>query len=535
MGRLTLVLFAAVVMATFAQVGQKTMAADADVAGKSPSEIRCDELAGHPLDTSNTERTGLEFPDLEKQADAAITACRQATAEQPGNVRLIYQLARAFDAGKQFEVAHSLYEAAANMGHSLAMGGLGSTYLDGRGTEPNAEIAARWFRKAVQKGDAASMVALGILHVFGQGVPQDDDKALGLMQDAINRGSAQAMYMLGVMYTVGRGVKRDELTAAYWRGKAVENGFVPSKAEAQGILEILRVEGRSTSSDLQNIVRGYQDAASDGDAQAMYNLGLLYASGQGVPLGYGEALGWLNKAAEAGHADAMILIGGFYISGLGVARDDKEGARWFRKAAAKGDAEAMYGLGELHLAGRGVVQDYRQALVWLKKSAAKGHAEAMATIGGLYAEGLGVTRNGREAFRWNVKGAEKGSARAMVNLAELHRTGFGVASDQQKAAQLVVDVFKTGDDSVAELLSIASRDWSPQFWAVFQQALKAEGVYDGPVDGTFGTDFVEQIRDAIKRLTESANGPSTDNQQPSEIKARLRQIEKFKEKLAVKP
>lgn len=534
-GGLTKVLFASVIMAILAQAGQKTMAADAAVVGGSSSEIRCDELAGHPLDTSNTKQTGLEFPDLEKQANEAITACRQATAEQPGNARLVYQLARAFDAGKQFEVAHSLYEAAANMGHTLAMGGLGGTYLEGRGTDSNPEIAARWFRKAIRKGDATSMLALGIMHVFGEGVPQDDSKALGLMQDAIDSGSAQAMYMLSVMYTVGRGVKHDELTAAYWRTKAVANGYVPSKAEARGLLETLRVEGQSPSSDLENTVRGYQDAASVGDAQAMYNLGLLYASGQGVPLDYSEALGWLNKAAEAGHADAMILIGGFHISGLSIARDDKEGARWYRKAADIGNAQAMYGLGELHIAGRGVVQDDQQALAWLKKSAAGGHPEAMATLGSLYAEGSGVTRDGREAFRWNVKGAERGSTRAMVNLAELYRTGFGVVSDHQKAAELVVEVFKTGDDSVAELLSIASRNWDQSFWAVFQRSLKDEGVYDGPVDGTFGTDFIDQIRDAIKRLSERATGSSIDNQQPPETRTRLRQIEQLKKNLAVKP
>ena len=41
-------------------------------------------------------------------------------------------------------------------------------------------------------------------------------------------------------------------------------------------------------------------AADFGDPDAMYNLGLMYQAGRGVPRDYAQALRWYHKAAAAG-------------------------------------------------------------------------------------------------------------------------------------------------------------------------------------------------------------------------------------------
>ena len=48
-------------------------------------------------------------------------------------------------------------------------------------------------------------------------------------------------------------------------------------------------------------------AAEQGDAQAQYELGVMYANGQGVPQDYISAHMWLNLAAASGHEDARGL------------------------------------------------------------------------------------------------------------------------------------------------------------------------------------------------------------------------------------
>jgi TPR repeat protein len=49
-----------------------------------------------------------------------------------------------------------------------------------------------------------------------------------------------------------------------------------------------------------------------GIPRAQHNLGLSYAEGLGVPLGYGEGLVWLRKAADQDNAHAPNYLGVLY-------------------------------------------------------------------------------------------------------------------------------------------------------------------------------------------------------------------------------
>jgi len=70
------------------------------------------------------------------------------------------------------------------------------------------------------------------------------------------------------------------------------------------------------------------DATEQGDAEAQYNLGVMYYSGEGVPEDYTEAAKWFRKAAEQGHAEAQYNLGVMYDSGDGVPKDDVEAYAW---------------------------------------------------------------------------------------------------------------------------------------------------------------------------------------------------------------
>jgi TPR repeat protein len=77
-----------------------------------------------------------------------------------------------------------------------------------------------------------------------------------------------------------------------------------------------------------------------GDAEAQYNLGVMYDEGAGMKQDMAAAAGWYRKAAEQGFVDAQTNLGIMYYHGQGVARDHTEAARWFRQAADQGDSEA---------------------------------------------------------------------------------------------------------------------------------------------------------------------------------------------------
>ena len=63
--------------------------------------------------------------------------------------------------------------------------------------------------------------------------------------------------------------------------------------------------------DYATALREWQPLAKQGHAVAQYNLGLLYANGQGVPKDDAQARQWYEKAAVQGHADAQVNLGIF--------------------------------------------------------------------------------------------------------------------------------------------------------------------------------------------------------------------------------
>ena len=83
----------------------------------------------------------------------------------------------------------------------------------------------------------------------------------------------------------------------------------------------------------------YKKAADQGDAEAQFNLGVMYSLGEGVPKDYKQAVYWYRKAADQGHADAQSNLGFMYHEGRGVPKDDTQAVYWLRKAADQGHAD----------------------------------------------------------------------------------------------------------------------------------------------------------------------------------------------------
>ena len=81
--------------------------------------------------------------------------------------------------------------------------------------------------------------------------------------------------------------------------------------------------------------------AEQGDAIAQYNLGLMSASGRGVPEDDVEAVRWYRLAADQGYATAQYNLGNRYANGEGVPEDDLLAYMWWNLAAAQGNETAQ--------------------------------------------------------------------------------------------------------------------------------------------------------------------------------------------------
>ena len=81
--------------------------------------------------------------------------------------------------------------------------------------------------------------------------------------------------------------------------------------------------------------------AEAGEAIAQYNLGVMYANGEGVPEDDAEAVRWYRLSAEQGDANAQNNLGFMYDNGEGVPEDNVLAYMWFNLAAAQGNEDAQ--------------------------------------------------------------------------------------------------------------------------------------------------------------------------------------------------
>ena len=91
---------------------------------------------------------------------------------------------------------------------------------------------------------------------------------------------------------------------------------------------------------------------------------------------YNTALKEWRPLAEQGDADAQFNLGVMYDMGLGVPQDYQEAVRWYRRAAEQGNAGAQNNLGFMYGNAQGVPKDYVLAHMWLNLVAAKGLKDA---------------------------------------------------------------------------------------------------------------------------------------------------------------
>jgi hypothetical protein len=133
-------------------------------------------------------------------------------------------------------------------------------------------------------------------------------------------------------------------------------------------------------------------AAAD-EAEAMNRMGILYATGTGVPKDYTAALAWYRRAAENGSTTAMNNIATMYFHGLGVPQSYEEAVKWLHQAIQKGDAVAQNKLGAMYEDGLGVEKSAHEAFEMFDLAATQGYAPGMANLGRAYARGNGVKRD----------------------------------------------------------------------------------------------------------------------------------------------
>ncbi len=172
-----------------------------------------------------------------------------------------------------------------------------------------------------------------------------------------------------------------------------------------------------------------EKAAAQGNAEAQFNLGNLYANGEGVPKNLTKATEWYRKAADQGHIQAQNSLGRLYANSDAIPKSLAE-RHQLDKAATQGDATAKYSLRDKYAKGDGAPKDWAKAVEWYRKAAEQGNISAQVNLGLMYDEGRGVPKNFMAATKWFRKAAEQGDASAQNNLGVAYGNGRGVPKDE---------------------------------------------------------------------------------------------------------
>jgi uncharacterized protein len=143
--------------------------------------------------------------------------------------------------------------------------------------------------------------------------PSPEEKFQKLREDA-EAGDAKAQTTLGVMYFTGEAISKD-------------------------------ASGKVLSTDATKAAAWFHRAALQGYADAQFNLGLMYATGQGgLTQDSVKAIDFFRKAALQGNADAQNNLGAMYHMGEGIKQDNAEAKKWYAKSAAQGNVDAQTNL-----------------------------------------------------------------------------------------------------------------------------------------------------------------------------------------------
>jgi TPR repeat protein len=250
-------------------------------------------------------------------------------AAQQGDPRALLTLGHLFS-GSLDNLAADCFLKAAEQGFAEAQFALAQQFDTGKGVTKDATQAFQWFLSAARQADPQAQLQVGLRCLSGRGTEINLHEAIHWLRLAAESGVAKAQWNLGALYASGaENLERDLKLAFDWCQKAAEQAFVPAQATL-GVIYAL-------TGHHEKALLYWAQAAEAGDAEAQYNLALMFAKGTVVTKDPAKAFDYFLKAACQGLAQAQGRVGLMYAQGDGVPHDPIEAHKWFEIASRSGD------------------------------------------------------------------------------------------------------------------------------------------------------------------------------------------------------
>jgi hypothetical protein len=211
---------------------------------------------------------------------------------------------------------------------------LAKIYMIGWDVPADPKQARHWFGKADDFGYIPAAHILGILDESRYGGEGTLPRAVKHLIRAGKAGYAPSQYELGVIYyTGGDGVPQDKTRAGAWLVQAAKNGNADALYTCGRMYDL--GEG-GAKADPQKALAYYKEAAVKGQPDAQDAIGLSFYLGQGLPKNDNWARVWFERAAEGGSADAMFNLAVMEAKGEGGKQDLVTAYAWLKLAQREG-------------------------------------------------------------------------------------------------------------------------------------------------------------------------------------------------------
>jgi TPR repeat protein len=254
----------------------------------------------------------------------------------------------------------------------------------------------------------------------------------------------------------------------------------PTIAElVDGVLAVLSREGDGPTPDEVSFATAVlMNAAQEGNAKALRQLGDIYREGKVVETDLERAMRYYEKADQLGHLGATAALGSMLaetdperavayleravgavdnpgaLYTLGNLYRDKAGPHhlqkareYYARAAALDNEWAHLALGDMALTGQVGAQDVEEAQRHYERARDLGSQRALRSLGSLYASSSPLS-DPRKAAAYYRRAAEAGDAPAAFALGRIHRRENLGDRDRNDAIALLEE-FATGSNEAA--------------------------------------------------------------------------------------
>ncbi|MBI3644961.1 MAG: SEL1-like repeat protein [Acidobacteriales bacterium] len=111
----------------------------------------------------------------------------------------------------------------------------------------------------------------------------------------------------------------------------------PQPAPSQAVVSAATTPSAANLGSKPRTPDEWRTFAEQGNADAQWNMGVRYHTGEGVLQDDAQAVQWFLRAAEQGHIVAQATLGAYYWAGRGVPQDLSKAYFWSVLALAQGD------------------------------------------------------------------------------------------------------------------------------------------------------------------------------------------------------